>query len=343
MTDLRPFPPVFATNHPGRGETVAHEINRLLRGLPDSLAAPADLAMATAYINPQGFGLIADEVEIVLGFGSSWAPNRTNRSVDASSVGRTSRSTQSPRLTTRASKLTATCSASHSRPTQRRDGWWRGSDQQNQTEARVEVRRHTKGFLHGKAFIAEHGKLPAVLAGSSNLTLAGLSLNRELNLGYPSGQYTELVIDWFDELWDDSSEPFDLAALYEERWQPHSPWIVFLRMLLEMYGLEGDDGDERIGLPVTGFQRDGIRRSIRILNELNGVLVCDEVGLGKTFIAGEVIRMVLLSTIARRCSSSYRRPCGIRRGCPSSAATSTSRVASRSSPTTSSDSASTAP
>ena len=46
----------------------------------------------------------------------------------------------------------------------------------------VEVRRFTKGFLHGKAYIADHPTMPAVLAGSSNLTLAGLSWNRELNL-----------------------------------------------------------------------------------------------------------------------------------------------------------------
>ena len=72
--------------------------------------------------------------------------------------------------------------------------------------------------------------MPAVLAGSSNLTLAGLSWNRELNLGYPSGQHTGLVVDWFNELWDDS-ELFDLAGLYEERWRAHSPWVVFLRML----------------------------------------------------------------------------------------------------------------
>jgi hypothetical protein len=292
MTDHRPFPPVFATNHPERGETVAHEINRLLRGLRDSLAAPADLAMATAYINPQGFGLIADEVEMVprvrLLLGAE--PDepfrrRVERGEDVSFDAIAAAHHEG--LQTERDLLGFTLEADAA--ARRLVAWLRSRE--NQTEARVEVRRHTKGFLHGKAFIAEHGKLPAVLAGSSNLTLAGLSLNRELNLGYPSGQYTELVIDWFDELWDDS-EPFDLAALYEERWQPHSPWIVFLRMLLEMYGLEGDDGDERIGLPVTGFQRDGIRRSIRILNELNGVLVCDEVGLGKTFIAGEVIRMV---------------------------------------------------
>ncbi len=153
----------------------------------------------------------------------------------------------------------------------------------------MEVRRLTSEFLHGKAFIAVHPMLPGVLAGSSNLTFAGLTRNRELNLGYPAGQYTQLVIDWFDELWD-LADPFDLAAIYEARWMPHPPWTVFLRMLYELYGLDDeDDYGMHLGLNLTGFQRDGVARSLRILDELGGVLVCDEVGLGKTFVAGEII------------------------------------------------------
>ena len=63
MTDQKPFPPVFATNNPATGETVAAEVNRMLAGLRTQLASPPNLALATAYINPQGFALIADEVE----------------------------------------------------------------------------------------------------------------------------------------------------------------------------------------------------------------------------------------------------------------------------------------
>ena len=48
----------------------------------------------------------------------------------------------------------------------------------------------------------------------------------------------------------------------------------------------------QIELPVTQFQKDGIVRAMRILESLGGVLVCDEVGLGKTFIAGEFIKAV---------------------------------------------------
>ncbi len=42
-------------------------------------------------------------------------------------------------------------------------------------------------------------------------------------------------------------------------------------------------------LDLTGFQLDGVARMTRLLESLGGVLVADEVGLGKTFLAGEVI------------------------------------------------------
>ena len=61
MTVDKPFPPVFATNRPATGETVADEVNRMMKGLREELAVPPNLALATAYINPQGFALIADD------------------------------------------------------------------------------------------------------------------------------------------------------------------------------------------------------------------------------------------------------------------------------------------
>jgi len=290
--DRRPFPPVFATNRPGTGETVAAEINRLLEGLRTTYAEPPELAFATAYMNPKGFVLIADEIEkaprarLLIG-AEPEEPYRTQsergqevsfEEVARVHLGELERDRDLLGFTALAD------AAAH-----RLVEWLRSIDE-NQTP-RVEVRRFTKGFLHGKAYIADHPKMPAVLAGSSNFTLAGLSWNRELNLGYPSGQHTELVVNWFNELWDESV-PFDLAALYEARWKSHSPGVVFLRMLYELYGDSSGVPEPRVELPVTQFQKDGILRAMRILDDLGGVLVCDEVGLGKTFIAGEFIKAV---------------------------------------------------
>ena len=61
VSDNKPFPPVFATNRPGSVDTVASEVNRMLRAFAPSWRPP-DVDLVTAYLN-QGFALIADEVE----------------------------------------------------------------------------------------------------------------------------------------------------------------------------------------------------------------------------------------------------------------------------------------
>lgn len=296
MTGHKPFPPVFATNRPATpsspAETVANEVKRMFAGLLNGLVETPKVALATAYINPQGFELIADELEkapkvrILLGAEPEEPLRRrleTREKITFSEVAEAH--LQGLRRERDLLGFTVEADASARRLVE----WLRSAE--SGTIPRVEVRRFTKGFLHGKAFIVEHPISPAVLAGSSNLTLAGLTWNRELNLGYPSGQHTHLVTEWFDELWDES-EPFDLAAEYEERWRPHPPWVVFLRMLYELYGLTSSGSTGPIHIPATGFQTDGIERALRIMGELGGVLVCDEVGLGKTFIAGEIIHRV---------------------------------------------------
>ncbi|WP_343224936.1 SNF2-related protein [Paenarthrobacter aurescens] len=158
--------------------------------------------------------------------------------------------------------------------------------------ARVEVRRYTGGFLHGKTYLVEDGAAQAAIAGSSNMTYAGLAHNAELNLGTGGGTSSaSKVREWFEHFWD-LSEPYDLAELYGRLWDPHTPWSVYLRMLWELYGehLDADENSNvRTGLNLTRFQADGVTRMERLLDEHGGVLVADEVGLGKTFLAGEVI------------------------------------------------------
>lgn len=159
----------------------------------------------------------------------------------------------------------------------------------------VEVRRYERGFLHAKAYIfippkGVIGGKAGVIAGSSNLTRSGLDRNLELNLGHYDDPVVAEARQWFDSLWDEA-EPVDLAAVYAEMFAPFTPWEIFLRILFRLYGdevaeLQNDDK----GLPLTSFQAHGVARALRLIDECGGVLVADEVGLGKTFIAGEVIR-----------------------------------------------------
>ncbi|GAB48032.1 hypothetical protein MOPEL_033_00020 [Mobilicoccus pelagius NBRC 104925] len=156
---------------------------------------------------------------------------------------------------------------------------------------RVVVRRYTGGFLHGKAYLVEDSATQAAIAGSSNMTFAGLALNAELNLGTGGGTPSAAKVhEWFEGFWA-ASDPYDLAGLYGRLWDPHTPWMIYLRMLWELYGAHlGEESPHvKTGLSLTRFQADGVARMERLLDEHGGVLVADEVGLGKTYLAGEVI------------------------------------------------------
>jgi hypothetical protein len=160
----------------------------------------------------------------------------------------------------------------------------------------VEVRRYERAFLHAKAYIfrSPDGLFDGqagVIAGSSNVTSGGLAQNLELNLGRYDEPVVKQAQDWFDDLWKEA-EPVDLAALYQQIFEPYTPWEIFLRILFQLYGgeveeLEKEDG----GLPLTSFQTHGVAQALRLIRDCGGALVADEVGLGKTFIAAEIIRI----------------------------------------------------
>ena len=288
------FPPVFATNRPERGEAVANEINRLLSGMRGTLKVPPDVAIATAYLNPAGVALLLEELEqaprvrLLLGAEPDPAAAQPRRRALSREELRDALRRHEAWLA--AERDLTGFSRKADGAARRMVNWLQATDDSGMR--RVEVRRFTEGFLHGKAFLVDQDLQRAVLAGSSNLTFAGLMTNAELNLGYPSGTHTHLVQGWFEDFWQ-RSEEYPLDRLYASRWDPHTPWLVFLRMLWELYGRDLER-DEEVApteqLQLTGFQRDGVQRLLRLLEANGGVLVADEVGLGKTFIAAAVIR-----------------------------------------------------
>lgn len=293
MTD---FQPAFATNRPFKGESVEAEVNRLFRFLRENLKSTPEIAIATAYINPAGFNLLADELEqaprirLLIGAEPEQELIQAKVSDEKGVDGRVQEATDSHEDWLRRERDLTGFTREALKDAERMVAWLREFDPEG--KAKVEVRRFTKGFLHGKAYISSAPGMDGVLAGSSNMTYAGLKLNAELNLGYPAGdqQNGKKVVEWFEEYWA-QSEPYDLAGVYEAMWAPHSPWEVFLRMLLELYGSVLDEERPSAGtFDLASFQLDGIARMKRLLDANGGVIVADEVGLGKTYLAGEVIR-----------------------------------------------------
>ena len=67
-------------------------------------------------------------------------------------------------------------------------------------------------------------------------------------------------------------------------------------MLYELYGDElrqEQEAKKTNELELTTFQNDGLFRARRILDNYNGVIIADGVGLGKTFIGGALIEDIL--------------------------------------------------
>jgi hypothetical protein len=283
--------PEFLTNRDG--ERVGDGIRAYLAERRRTLADPYELDIATAYFNLGGYQLIADElahpsaVRILLGAEPPQPERRLRKFGEPHGTRQEVRhALEVHERDLRADSDLLGFTLEMALGSEGLVAWLRSD--------RVQVRRLRDRFLHGKAFVA-HTPDDGVIAGSANFTYAGLTRNLELVLGNYSPSLVRRARAWFEELWEES-EPFDLAALYEARFEPHSPYLVYLRMLWERYGAElAEEARASSGvIHLTRFQEDGLWRAKRILEKHNGVLVADEVGLGKTFIAGEIIREAIV-------------------------------------------------
>lgn len=288
--------PQFATNEPGGTRTVAGAITEMIEFEKDR--PELQVSIASAFFNVGGWQLISDalrrpgRVRILLGAEPQRDTDPVVLRVETMSRRRAQTAELEQALEEQEANLRLDRDLVPFTPEARGQvhaliEWLRSTDQV------VEVRRYTKEFLHGKAYVIDFPLL-GVIAGSSNFTYAGLSRNRELNLGQYDQATIEEVSDWFQELWD-AAAPFDLAEFYSQQVEPVAPWLIFLRMLWEAYGdeLRRDDIAESTDPSLRNlleFQRDGVARARRILESHHGVLIADEVGLGKTYVGGALVK-----------------------------------------------------
>jgi hypothetical protein len=293
--------PEFIDNR--NGNTLAEALARLLGGsvgggLAEDGSRPAELAIAAAFFSPAGLADLAphlDGIERVrLLFGVE-APR--DAELRRPALGETPEQFEARLMREGLKEIDAAARAARDRFPFTREGIIALRRLVARLRGRnVEVRRYERAFLHAKAYIfappedAIDGKA-GVIAGSSNLTGGGLRSNLELNLGRYDDPIVAQARAWFNALWEDA-EPVDLAQTFDEIFASYTPWEIFLLILFQLYGneisaLEKEDRN----LPLTTFQMHGVARALRLLRERGGAIVADEVGLGKTFIAGEIIRV----------------------------------------------------
>ena len=180
-------------------------------------------------------------------------------------------------------------------------------------EDHVEVRTIKKtNFLHGKMYCVERKESPnTAVVGSSNFTYRGLGFdagaNLEINLTVTETAACDELKQWFDDIWQDKGLTRDakremLDAL-NRLGRNYSPELVYFKTLLEIFRerMEArEETDNQIGVAnlkdtkiwktLYQFQRDGVTGIINRLEQYNGCILADSVGLGKTYTALAVIR-----------------------------------------------------
>lgn len=174
---------------------------------------------------------------------------------------------------------------------------------------KAEIRSVNDVLLHGKMYHVIGSRAHALI-GSSNFTLPGLGLaerrNVELNLVVDSDRDRDDLLAWFEEWWGDGNRTHDVKDRVlkelEQLHRNHSPQFIYDLTLFHLFGAElaavGTDEDlERRGLARTAiwgslfeFQREAAKIVIDRVKRLNGCILADSVGLGKTYTALAVIK-----------------------------------------------------
>lgn len=171
---------------------------------------------------------------------------------------------------------------------------------------------HSKLYLFQKK--QEHnegGQYPGVvITGSSNLSISGLTGRHEINVVFRDEHYDEGK-KLFDELWTtaidivtkDNTDAF-FSNVVEKIWidKLPSPFLMYVRVLDEFFSVKAD----RLRLPAEitkdkyinlKYQTNAIQQALKVINNHNGVIIADVVGLGKSIIASTIAHNLGLKTI----------------------------------------------
>ncbi len=166
---------------------------------------------------------------------------------------------------------------------------------------KVIVKLFLRHALHAKLYLLfRDDKISPVIGyvGSSNLTLAGLKNQGELNVDVIEQDAAQKLSKWFNDRWEDRwcidiSE--ELTQIIDESWATEEvrlPYHVYLKMAYHL-SREAIAGISEFKIPsifqkeLLEFQQKAVQIAAHHLNneKRGGVLIGDVVGFGKTFTA----------------------------------------------------------
>lgn len=167
----------------------------------------------------------------------------------------------------------------------------------------IECKVYTKEKFHAKAYIT-HAKQAVVgssaLVGSSNFTYPGLTDNVELNVQIR--REVGLLQEWYEKHWNEAHDVTEaILRTVERHTREYTPFEVYAKALHEYFRAGGSQGPDQweatksvMFKVLDQYQKDGYKNLIKIAAKYNGALLCDGVGLGKTFIGLMLIERLAL-------------------------------------------------
>ena len=138
--------------------------------------------------------------------------------------------------------------------------------------------------------------------GSSNLTLAGLSKQGELNVDVVDADSCDKLENWFEDRWNDRwciDISDELVEIIEQSWAREElipPYHIYVKMAYHL-SQEARAGLTEFQIPrefkdkLFEFQTAAVKIAAHHLNRRGGVLIGDVVGLGKTLMGTALARI----------------------------------------------------
>ncbi len=168
----------------------------------------------------------------------------------------------------------------------------------------IEVRVYNKDKFHAKAYIT-HGRFEVIgsqaLVGSSNFTRPGLTQNVELNIKIESSSEVAQLQEWYEHHWDAAVDISpDVVRVIQRHAQEFSPFEVYAQALRSMFGeleptaSDWDQHHSKMFPKLDRYQQEGYWAMVNIARQHGGALLCDGVGLGKTYIGLTLLERLVL-------------------------------------------------
>ena len=165
----------------------------------------------------------------------------------------------------------------------------------------IQARVYREKKFHAKAYIT-HAKLDVVgaaaLVGSSNFTYPGLHENVELNIQLR--HEVELIQEWYERHWNEAEDVTpDILRVIERHTREYTPFDVYARAMAayfrahELSVSEWERHESRMYRVLDHYQHEGYHDLMQKARQHRGALLCDGVGLGKTFVGLMVIERLL--------------------------------------------------